>query len=49
MTNTPLLSAMRRDFHEQLATMSQQRLEIAEIVNAFAGIIALNGNRPASF
>ena len=48
-TNTPILSAVRRDLHEQLAGRSEKRLEIAQLVAAFANIISLNGGRELPF
>jgi hypothetical protein len=43
-TNTPRLAAIRWSFLEQLRQRSEERLEIAEIVNAFAGAISSLGN-----
>lgn len=48
-TNTPLLSAVRRDFHAQLAQMAEDRLELAFIVAAFAQIIGLNSHQHMAF
>lgn len=48
-TNTPLLSAIRRDFHAQLAQMMEERLEVAFITAAFAQIIGLNSHQHMAF
>lgn len=43
-TNTPRLVAMRTWYHREAKRVNDQRIEIAEVVHSFAGIIGHLGN-----
>lgn len=40
-TNTPRLAALKQWMNDELARRSEERLEIAELVNTFSGIIGM--------
>jgi hypothetical protein len=41
-TTTPRLANVRMNLHDQVREISEQRLEMAQLVNSFASILAMN-------